>query len=104
RQMHHWAALLFVAAMTAHLARGFFTGAFRRPRELNWILGVLLLILAIVNGFAGYSMLDDQLSGTGLRIAYSVALSIPLAGTWMASLVFGGEVPRHTLLARFALC
>ena len=83
RQMHHWAALLFVAAMTAHLARVFFTGAFRRPRELNWILGVLLLILAIVNGFAGYSMLDDQLSGTGLRIAYSVALSIPLAGTWI---------------------
>ena len=98
RQMHHWAALLFVAAMTAHLARVFFTGAFRRPRELNWIIGVVLLILAIVNGFAGYSMLDDQLSGTGLRIAYSVVLSIPLAGTWMASLFFGGDFPGDQII------
>ena len=100
RQMHHWAALLFVAAMTAHLARVFFTGAFRRPRELNWIIGVVLLILAIVNGFAGYSMLDDQLSGTGLRIAYSVVLSIPLAGTWMASLFFGGDFPGDQIISR----
>ena len=100
RQMHHWAALLFVAAMTAHLARVFFTGAFRRPRELNWIIGVVLLILAIVNGFAGYSMLDDQLSGTGLRIAYSVVLSIPVAGTWMASLFFGGDFPGDQIIGR----
>ncbi len=100
RQMHHWAALLFIAAMTAHLARVFFTGAFRRPRELNWIIGVVLLILAIVNGFAGYSLLDDQLSGTGLRIAYSVALSIPLAGTWMASLFFGGDFPGDQIISR----
>ncbi|HEY5886146.1 MAG TPA: cytochrome bc complex cytochrome b subunit [Acidimicrobiales bacterium] len=100
RQMHHWAALLFIAAMTAHLARVFFTGAFRRPRELNWIIGVVLLILAIVNGFAGYSLLDDQLSGTGLRIAYSVALSIPLAGTWMASLFFGGGFPGDQIISR----
>lgn len=100
RQMHHWAALLFIAAMTAHLARVFFTGAFRRPRELNWIIGVVMLILAIVNGFAGYSLLDDQLSGTGLRIAYSVALSIPLAGTWMASLFFGGDFPGDQIINR----
>jgi len=100
RQMHHWAALLFVAAMTAHLARVFFTGAFRKPRELNWIIGVVLLILAIVNGFAGYSLLDDQLSGTGLRIAYSVMLSIPLAGTWMASLFFGGDFPGDQIISR----
>jgi ubiquinol-cytochrome c reductase cytochrome b subunit len=100
RQMHHWAALLFVAAMTVHLARVFFTGAFRKPRELNWIIGVVLLILAIVNGFAGYSLLDDQLSGTGLRIAYSVALSIPVAGTWMASLFFGGDFPGDQIISR----
>jgi ubiquinol-cytochrome c reductase cytochrome b subunit len=100
RQIHHWAALLFVAAMTAHLARVFFTGAFRKPRELNWIIGVVMLILAIVNGFAGYSLLDDQLSGTGLRIAYSVAISIPLAGTWMASLLFGGDFPGDQIISR----
>ena len=80
RQIHHWAALLFIAAIVVHLMRIFFTGAFRRPRELNWMVGVTLLILAIFNGFAGYSLLDDQLSGTGLRIAYSITLSIPLGG------------------------
>ncbi len=100
RQIHHWAALLFVAAMVVHLARVFFTGAFRRPRELNWIIGVTMLILGIFNGFAGYSLLDDQLSGTGLRIAYSIALSIPVAGTWLTSLVFGGEFPGPDIISR----
>ena len=90
RQMHHWAALVFVAAIVFHLGRVFFTGAFRRPRELNWMVGVVMLILAIVNGFAGYSLLDDQLSGTGLRIAYNIAISVPIGGTWLASLFFGG--------------
>ncbi len=100
RQIHHWAALLFVATMVVHMARVFFTGAFRRPREINWMLGVTLLILAVFNGFAGYSLLDDQLSGTGLRIAYSVALSIPLAGTWLVSLLFGGEFPGPDIIER----
>ncbi|MEJ7845216.1 MAG: ubiquinol-cytochrome c reductase cytochrome b subunit [Acidimicrobiales bacterium] len=100
RQMHHWSALLFIAATVVHLARTFFTGAFRRPREPNWIVGVLLLILAIFNGFAGYSLVDDQLSGTGLRIAYSIALSIPLIGTWVASLLFGGEFPGDDIIER----
>ena len=53
RQIHHWAALIFVAAIIVHLLRVFFTGAFRKPRELNWIIGTVLLILAIVEGFAG---------------------------------------------------
>ncbi len=100
RQIHHWAALLFLASIVIHLGRVFFTGAFRRPREINWMIGVMLLILAIFNGFAGYSLLDDQLSGTGLRIAYSIALSIPIAGTWIASLLFGGEFPGPDILTR----
>ena len=100
RQIHHWAALLFIAAIVVHLMRIFFTGAFRRPRELNWMVGVTLLVLAIFNGFAGYSLLDDQLSGTGLRIAYSITLSIPLAGTWLASLLFGGEFPGPDIINR----
>src|SRR5207248_5394532 len=91
RQMHHWAALIFVAAIVCHLCRIFFTGAFRRPRELNWIIGLTMLVLALANGFTGYSMPDDLLSGTGLRIAYSIATSVPLAGPWLASLFFGGE-------------
>jgi len=100
RQMHHWAALLFLASIVVHLGRVFFTGAFRRPRELNWMIGVTLLVLAMFNGFAGYSLLDDQLSGTGLRIAYSIALSIPLVGTWVTSLLFGGEFPGPDIIER----
>src|SRR5947209_4083863 len=100
RQIHHWAALLFAASVVAHLCRIFFTGAFRRPRELNWVIGVTLLVLVILNGFTGYSLPDDLLSGTGLRIAYSIALSIPIAGTWLAFLFFGGEFPATALIPR----
>ena len=69
RQMHHWSAMLFIAAMMVHMMRVFFTGAFRKPRELNWVIGCLLLLLGILEGFTGYSLPDDLLSGTGLRIA-----------------------------------
>jgi ubiquinol-cytochrome c reductase cytochrome b subunit len=100
RQIHHWAALLFLATMAVHLARVFFTGAFRRPREINWIIGCTMLVLAMVNGLFGYSLLDDQLSGTGLRITYSTALSIPVVGTWIASLLFGGEFPGPDIIER----
>jgi ubiquinol-cytochrome c reductase cytochrome b subunit len=100
RQIHHWAALLFIGAIVLHLCRVFFTGAFRRPREINWLVGVTLLVLAIFNGFAGYSLPDDLLSGTGLRIGYSIALSVPIVGTWIAYLLFGGEFPAHDILSR----
>jgi ubiquinol-cytochrome c reductase cytochrome b subunit len=100
RQIHHWAALVFLAAIVTHVARIFFTGAFRRPREINWIVGTTLLLLALANGFAGYSLLDDLLSGTGLRIAYSIGLSIPIVGTWLVSLLFGGEFPGTVIISR----
>ena len=100
RQMHHWAALLFMASIVVHLARVFFTGAFRKPRELNWIIGVGLFVLGIVEGFAGYSLPDDLLSGTGLRIAYSIALATPVLGTWASFLVFGGEFPGGSIIER----
>jgi len=100
RQMHHWAAIVFLAAMVVHLARVFFTGAFRRPRELNWMIGVTLLVLGMLNGFAGYSLPDDQLSGTGLRIFYSIFLSVPVLGTWLAYLTFGGEFPAESIISR----
>ena len=103
RQIHHWAALLFMASIVVHLFRVFFTGAFRKPREINWVIGVLLLILGIVEGFAGYSLPDDLLSGTGLRIAYSIALSIPVVGTWSAFLIFGGEYPGDAIIERCLL-
>ncbi len=100
RQIHHWAALLFLLTIVLHLGRIFFTGAFRRPRELNWIIGVTLLLAAIANGFLGYSLLDDLLSGTGLRIAYSIAESIPVVGTWVANLFFGGTFPGDQMIRR----
>jgi ubiquinol-cytochrome c reductase cytochrome b subunit len=100
RQVHHWAALVFVAAIVVHLCRVFFTGAFRKPRELNWMIGVTMLILVLANGFAGYSLLDDLLSGTGLRIAYAIVESIPVVGTWLASLVWGGEYPGTAIIHR----
>ena len=103
RQIHHWAAIVFIAAIVVHLCRVFFTGAFRRPREINWIIGMTLLALAMFNGFTGYSLPDDLLSGTGLRIAYSIALSIPVVGTWIAFLIFGGEFPADQIIGRLEI-
>jgi len=100
RQIHHWAADLFAGAIVVHLCRIFFTGAFRRPREINWVIGLTMLIAVIVNGFAGYSLPDDLLSATGLRIGYSIALSIPVVGTWLASLFFGGPYPGPAVAGR----
>jgi ubiquinol-cytochrome c reductase cytochrome b subunit len=93
RQMHHWAADVFVGAIALHMSRVFFTGAFRKPRELNWIVGVTLLALAIANGFLGYSLPDDLISGTGIRIMYSIILSIPVVGSYLATFLFGGNYP-----------
>jgi ubiquinol-cytochrome c reductase cytochrome b subunit len=100
RQIHHWAALLFVASIVVHLMRVFFTGAFRKPREINWAIGVALLLLAILEGFAGYSLPDDLLSGTGLRIAYSIVLAIPIVGTYAAFILFGGAWPGDGIMER----
>jgi ubiquinol-cytochrome c reductase cytochrome b subunit len=100
RQLHHWAANLFVAAIVVHMLRIFFTGAYRRPREMNWFIGLLLFWLAFVEGFAGYSLPDDGLSGTGLRIADSIVLSIPLIGTWASFALFGGEFPGTLIIER----
>jgi ubiquinol-cytochrome c reductase cytochrome b subunit len=94
RQVHHWAALMFSAAIMVHLARIFFTGAFRRPREANWVIGSLLLILSMFEGYFGYSLPDDLLSGIGLRAALSsITMGIPVVGTWMHWALFGGDFP-----------
>lgn len=100
RQMHHWAADVFIAAIAAHLARIYFTAAYRKPRELNWIIGLSLLGLALANGFFGYSLGDDMLSGAGLRIGYAILLSVPFVGPWLAFLVFGGTVPSSATIPR----
>src|SRR5271166_516853 len=101
RQMHHWSANIFVGSIVIHMLRVFFTGAFRRPRELNWLVGSTMLILAIFNGFLGYSLPDDLVSGTGIRIAFSIVLSIPLIGSYMAFFLFGGNFPGDSIIPRF---
>ncbi|WP_138442733.1 cytochrome b [Sinomonas susongensis] len=100
RQLHHWAALLFVAAMSVHMLRVFFTGAFRKPREMNWVIGGVLLILGMAAGFTGYSLPDDLLSGNGLRIIDGVVMAIPVIGTWISMFLFGGEFPGTAIVGR----
>jgi ubiquinol-cytochrome c reductase cytochrome b subunit len=100
RQVHHWAALLFVASIGLHMLRIFFTGAFRKPREINWVIGFVLFILAMAEGFTGYSLPDDLLSGNGLRIIDGMVKGIPLVGTWISFLLFGGEFPGTDIVGR----
>src|SRR6476646_2879144 len=98
RQIHHWAALLFIVSIMVHMFRVFFTGAFRKPREINWVIGTLLSMLAIVEGFTGYSLPDDLLSGTGLRAAEGFMQSIPIIGSYITVIVFGGPFPGEQII------
>ncbi len=101
RQMHHWSADIFIGSMIVHMARIFFTGAFRKPRELNWTIGIIMLVLAVLEGFIGYSLPDDLISGTGLRIGYSIAESTPFVGSYMTSWLWGGTFPGNDIIPRF---
>jgi ubiquinol-cytochrome c reductase cytochrome b subunit len=100
RQIHHWAADLFVAAILAHMLRIFFTGAYRKPREVNWLIGIVMFTLALLEGLFGYSLPDDLLSGTGLRITEGVLLSIPVVGTYLQFFLFGGPFPGNDIIPR----
>ncbi|MFD0686886.1 cytochrome bc1 complex cytochrome b subunit [Actinomadura fibrosa] len=100
RQIHHWAAILFMASILAHMLRVFFTGAYRKPRELNWLIGIGMFTLGMLEGLFGYSLPDDLLSGTGLRITQGVAESIPLVGTYIYMFLFGGEFPGTEIIPR----
>ncbi len=100
RQIHHWAADLFMAAIFAHMLRIFFTGAYRKPREVNWLIGIVMLTLGMLEGLFGYSLPDDLLSGTGLRILEGVLLSIPVVGTYLTFFLFGGPFPGNDIVPR----
>ena len=100
RQIHHWAALLFTVSITVHMFRVFFTGAFRKPREINWVIGTILSLLAINEGFTGYSLPDDLLSGTGLRAAEGFIQSVPVLGSYLAYFVFDGPFPGEAIIPR----
>ena len=100
RQIHHWSALIFIAGMVVHLMRVYFTGAFRKPREFNLIIGVGLLTLGIVEGFLGYSLPDDLLSGTGIRIAEAIIQALPVVGSYLAFFAFGCAFPGEAFIPR----
>nr|WP_229805695.1 ubiquinol-cytochrome c reductase cytochrome b subunit [Microbispora rosea] len=101
RQIHHWAALVFIGGMMAHALRVFFTGAYRKPRELNWLIGVVILSIALFEGLTGYSLPDDLLSGAGLRVTQGVVIGLPVVGTYLNFFLFGGEYPGEDVISRF---
>ncbi len=100
RQIHHWAALMFIVAIVCHMFRVFFTGAFRKPREINWVLGTVMALLAIIEGFAGYSLPDDLLSGTGIRAMAGFVQTSPVIGSYLVSAIFGGPFPGEMIIPR----
>ena len=100
RQIHHWGALLFAVSIMAHMFRIFFTGAFRKPREANWVIGSILLLLSVAEGFMGYSLPDDLLSGVGLRIMSAIIIGLPIIGTWMHWMMFNGDFPGDMIIPR----
>lgn len=101
RQIHHWSALLFIGGMMVHALRVFFTGAYRKPRELTWVIGTTMFALALLEGLTGYSLPDDLLSGAGLRVTQGVLMSLPLVGTYLTFFLFGGEYPSDDIISRF---
>ena len=100
RQIHHWSALMFIVALTVHMFRVFFTGAFRKPREINWVIGSVMALLAIIEGFAGYSLPDDLLSGTGLRAMAGFVQTSPVIGSYLVYGIFGGPFPGEMIIPR----
>ncbi|CDR09611.1 cytochrome B subunit [Streptomyces iranensis] len=100
RQVHHWAAIVFIASMIVHMMRTFFNGVFRKPREINWLSGAGLLILGMFDGFMGYSLPDDLLSGTGLRFVEGAILSVPIVGTYLSFFFFDGQFPGTAVVPR----
>ncbi|RAV34575.1 cytochrome bc1 complex cytochrome b subunit [Corynebacterium heidelbergense] len=100
RQVHHWAALMFAVSIMVHMMRIFFTGAFRKPREANWVIGCVLLLLSVAEGFMGYSLPDDLLSGVGLRIMSAIIVGMPVIGTWLHWMLFGGDFPGDIIIPR----
>jgi ubiquinol-cytochrome c reductase cytochrome b subunit len=98
RQAHHWAALVFVAAVVLQLVRMFLTGAFRRPRTGQWLIWVTLLALGMAAGETGNALPDDMLSSGSLWLIASVAQSVPVVGPWALSLLFGPDFPGDRII------
>lgn len=100
RQTHHWSAVVFAALIAVHAMRVFFTGAFRRPRRLNWMVGLTLLVLTLATGFFGFVLPHDLLAASSARIGHSLAVSVPLVGPGVAELLFAGPFGNPDMLHR----
>lgn len=104
RSLHRWSAQVMTAAVFLHMLRVYFTGSYKEPRELNWILGIVLISLTMVFGYTGYLLPWDQLSFWAGQIGVEMSLSIPLAGEWVAQLLFGGfTLGQATLMRMYIL-
>ncbi len=101
RGMHRWAATFMVASIILHQMRIFFTGAYRKPREINWIIGMFLLISTLMLGFTGYSLVYEQLSYWGATVAANVMDSVPLVGGFFKNMLLGGAAYNSDTLSRF---
>ncbi|MFN7963825.1 MAG: cytochrome bc complex cytochrome b subunit, partial [Thermoanaerobaculia bacterium] len=101
RSLHKWAATLMIAAVILHQMRVFFTGAYRKPREINWMVGMGLLIVTLLTGFTGYSLVYEQLSFWGATVGANITESVPLVGSFLKKLLLAGDVYNDRTLSRF---
>jgi quinol-cytochrome oxidoreductase complex cytochrome b subunit len=101
RSLHKWAATLMIAAVILHQMRVYFTGGYRRPREVNWMMGMCLLLCTLVVGFTGYSLVYEQLSYWGATVGSNITENVPLVGGFLKRMMLGGEVYNEKTLPRF---
>jgi ubiquinol-cytochrome c reductase cytochrome b subunit len=100
RRVHRATAQVFIGIAIIHMLRVVLTGAFRKPREVNYHIGWAMLVLAVVSGWSGHNLVYDTLAGTSLRVYYSFVLATPYVGEWLAQTIFAGEFPTGGLLPR----
>ncbi|MGC8492277.1 MAG: cytochrome b [Syntrophobacteraceae bacterium] len=101
RRIHHWSAMIMIASIMIHLGRVYFTSAYRKPREINWLIGLILLAVTILAGFTGYLLPYSEFSVTATSIAYFIAKSVPWVGGWIARFLFAGTFPAPGTIPRF---
>jgi quinol-cytochrome oxidoreductase complex cytochrome b subunit len=101
RSMHKWAATFMIAAVILHQMRVYFTGAYRRPREINWLIGMTLLMCTLFIGFTGYSLVFEQLSYWGATVAANICDAVPIVGGTVKQMLLGGDAYNERTLSRF---
>ena len=101
RSMHKWAATFMIAAVILHQLRVYFTHAYRRPRELNWMIGMGLLMATLLTGFTGYSLVFEQLSYWGATVAANISDAVPVVGHFAKQMLLGGDSYNERTLSRF---